>query len=105
MRRGVSEEKAMAIASWRSSSLFNDRERAVLAYTEAMTEAPQSIPDNVHQDVRRYFDEDGVVELTGLIAFQNMSAKFNSALGVPPRGFCHIDEAVMMAESRPHPAE
>ena len=33
-------------------------------------------------------DEDGIVELTGLIAFQNMSSKFNSALDIPPQGFC-----------------
>ncbi len=105
MRRGVSEEKAMAVARWRSSDLFDERERAVLAYAEAMTEAPQSIPDEVYRGVCRHFDEDGLVELTGLIAFQNMSAKFNSALGVPPRGFCQIDEATMMPESRPHPAE
>jgi hypothetical protein len=31
-----------------------------------------------------------MVELTGLIAFQNMSAKFNAALDVPPQGFCQL---------------
>jgi alkylhydroperoxidase family enzyme len=33
--------------------------------------------------LREFFDEDGIVELTGLIAFQNMSSTFNSALDVP----------------------
>jgi AhpD family alkylhydroperoxidase len=32
------------------------------------------------------------LELTGLIAFQNLSGKFNSALGVPPQGFCRVHE-------------
>ncbi len=36
----------------------------------------------------RFFDQDGIVELTGLIAFQNLSSKFNSALDVPAQGFC-----------------
>ena len=105
IKRGVSEEKAREIARWRDSELFDARERAVLAYAEAVTEAPQAIAEEIHDDVRRHFDDDALVELTGLIAFQNMSAKFNSALGVPPKGFCHIDETVMMARGRPHPAE
>ena len=33
------------------------------------------------------------VELTGLIAFQNLSSKFNAALGVPPQGFCELPQA------------
>ena len=39
------------------------------------------------------FDEDSVAELTGLIAFQNMSSKFNSALDVLPQGFCNISNS------------
>ncbi len=38
----------------------------------------------------QHFDEDAIVELTGLIAFQNLSSKFNSALDVPAQGFCQI---------------
>ncbi len=37
--------------------------------------------------LRRQFD-DAIIELTGLIAFQNLSSKFNAALGVAPQGFC-----------------
>jgi alkylhydroperoxidase family enzyme len=40
--------------------------------------------------LRLYFDDDGIVELTALIAFQNMSSKFNSALDVPSQGFCRM---------------
>ena len=47
-----------------------------------------------------YFDDDAIVELTGLIAFQNMSSKFNSALGVPAQGFCEIPHAEMSGPSR-----
>lgn len=36
------------------------------------------------------FDEDEIVELTGLIAFQNLSSKFNSALDVSSQGFCRL---------------
>ena len=37
---------------------------------------------------RKHFTDDAVIELTGLVAFQNLSSKFNSALDVPPQGFC-----------------
>jgi hypothetical protein len=37
-----------------------------------------------------FFEDDGIVELTGLIVFQNMSSKFNSALDVPAQGFCRL---------------
>jgi alkylhydroperoxidase family enzyme len=40
--------------------------------------------------LRDFFDEDAIVELTGLIAFQNLSSKFNSALDVPAQGFCRL---------------
>ena len=43
--------------------------------------------------LQAHFDDDGIVELTGLIAFQNMSSKFNSALRVPSQGFCRIQGA------------
>jgi hypothetical protein len=41
-------------------------------------------------ETKAQFDEDAIVELTALIAFQNMSSKFNSALAVPPQGFCRL---------------
>ena len=40
------------------------------------------------QRLKLIFDDDTIVELTGLIAFQNLSSKFNSALDVPAQGFC-----------------
>ena len=40
--------------------------------------------------LNEHFDDDAVVELTGLIAFQNLSSKFNNALNVAPQGFCRL---------------
>jgi hypothetical protein len=40
--------------------------------------------------LRRHFDDDAIIELTAVIAFQNLSSKFNAALGVPPQGFCSV---------------
>jgi AhpD family alkylhydroperoxidase len=88
LKRGVAQEKVNALAVWRQSPLFDQRERAVLDYAEAMTRSDLRVDDAMVECLRAHFDDDGIVELTGLIAFQNMSSKFNSALGVPAQGFC-----------------
>lgn len=90
MKRGVSLEKVEALATWRQSNLFDAREQAMLDYAEAMTRSDLQVQDEQMERLRSYLDDDGIVELTGLIAFQNMSSKFNSALGVPAQGFCKM---------------
>jgi alkylhydroperoxidase family enzyme len=52
------------------------------------------------QRLRSHFTDDAIVELTGLIAFQNMSSKFNSALGIPAQGFCKIGGSTLPNLSR-----
>jgi alkylhydroperoxidase family enzyme len=42
------------------------------------------------EHLRRHFTNEAVIELTGLVAFQNLSSKFNAALGVEPQGFCTL---------------
>lgn len=86
--RSGSMEKVVAVSHWRESDLFTDKEKAVLEYAEAITYTSRQVDDDLMMRLRRFFDEDAVVELTGLIAFQNLSSKFNSALDVPPQGFC-----------------
>ena len=92
LRRGVSVAKVEALQQWRQSALFDEREGAVLEYAEAMTWSDQRVEDGMIQRLRTHFNDDAIVELTGLIAFQNMSSKFNSALGVPAQGFCKIPQ-------------
>lgn len=89
-RRAGSMAKVDALEKWRDSELFSDQERAVLDYVEAMTCSDQQVSDEMVVRLRDWFDDDGIVELTGLIAFQNLSSKFNSALDLPPQGFCQI---------------
>lgn len=92
-KRAGSMDKVMALADWRGSSLFNGKERTVLEYVEAMTFSQQRVDEPLMQNLKEYFDDDGIVELTALIAFQNMSSKFNSALDVPAQGFCQLPAA------------
>ena len=89
-QRAGSEEKVAAVVDWRSSSVFNDRERVALEYAEAITHTDRTVTEELMARLKRCFGEDAVVELTGLIAFQNLSSKFNSALDVPSQGFCQL---------------
>ena len=90
LKRGVDREKLACLENFESSPLFCDRETAALAYAEAVTYSDRQ-PEARHFDrLREHFSEDAIIELTGLIAFQNMSSKFNTSLGVPPQGFCAL---------------
>jgi AhpD family alkylhydroperoxidase len=89
LRREVSEAKLWTLEDWHRSDLFSERERVALAYLEAITRS-EEVSGELMARVRQQFDGDAIIELTALIAFQNMSSKFNAALGVPPQGFCRL---------------
>lgn len=90
LRRGVAMDKVSALAGWRDSNLFSPRERAALDYAEAMTRPEPGVDDTHVAALKPHFDDDAIVELTGLVAFQNLSSKFNAALAVPAQGFCPV---------------
>lgn len=89
-QRAGSFAKVQALANWREADIFDERERAALEYAEAVTVTGASVSDELAARLSKHFDEDGIVELTALIAFQNLSSKFNSALDVPAQGFCQL---------------
>jgi len=90
LKRGVDQEKLLQLAEYDSSKLFTEREQAALAFAEAVTYSDRQPTAQHFERLRRQFDDDAIIELTGLIAFQNLSSKFNAALGVRPQGFCSI---------------
>ena len=90
IRRAGTEAKAQQLNDWRESKLFDPLEQAVLEYTEAITYSDREVTSAMMKQLKTFFNEDEVVELTGLIAFQNLSSKFNSALDVPAQGFCSL---------------
>lgn len=98
LKRGVPPDKVEALANWRASDLFDARERDALDYAEAMTWTDVSVDESLMARLRKHFDDDAIVELTALIAFQNLSSKFNTALGVPPQGFCPLPTARRLSE-------
>lgn len=86
--RGVEETKLRALPQFEDSPLFSEREKAALAYSEAATRSDRRVDEQLIRRLRRYFKDQAIVELAALIAYQNMSSKFNAALGIPAHGFC-----------------
>jgi len=86
--RSGSMDKVLAVANWREETLFSAKEQAALAYAEAMTATPPQISDALKDELKTHFDDKAITELTALIAFQNLSARFNAALDIPAQGLC-----------------
>jgi AhpD family alkylhydroperoxidase len=74
---GVSEERIYVLEAWRESPLYTDRERAALAWTEALTLLPQTnAPDDVYAEVAAQFSEPEIVGLTLAIGTINLWNRF-----------------------------
>jgi AhpD family alkylhydroperoxidase len=62
---GESEQRLYTVVVWREAPFFNDRERAALAWTEAVTLVSESgVPDDVYENARSQFNEKELVDLT-----------------------------------------
>ena len=71
-KHGETEQRLYLLSAWRESPVYSDRERAALAWTEAVTLISQThAPDEVYQEVRAHFSEAETVNLTMLIATIN----------------------------------
>jgi AhpD family alkylhydroperoxidase len=69
---GESEQRLYALDAWRETPFFTERERAALAWTEAVTLVNQGhVPDSVYQEARQRFSEEELVNLTLAIATIN----------------------------------
>jgi alkylhydroperoxidase family enzyme len=80
---GVPEAKILALPDYETSPLYSDAERVALEYADSMTLSDREVGDELFGRLRRFYDDDALVELTAIIAWENASSKFNRALRVP----------------------
>jgi alkylhydroperoxidase family enzyme len=84
-KAGESQERLDLLAAWRETPLFTDRERAALAWTEAVTNvADTHVPDEVYQAARTAFSEQELVDLTMAVVAINGWNRLLVAFRVPP---------------------
>ena len=79
-KAGVSEAQIQALPAWRSSALFNEREKAALALSEAVTQG--RVSDEVFALAKKHFDDHDYVELAIVAAFYAMVGRMLDAMGV-----------------------
>jgi AhpD family alkylhydroperoxidase len=96
---GVTEEQLLALPHYRDGDAFDERERLVLDYAVAMSRTPARVSDELFASLRAHFDERQLVELTNVIALENMRARFNSAFEMTPAGFSEGMACVRMEGS------
>jgi len=72
-RNGETEQRLYVLPAWRETQFFTPRERAALAWTEALTLiAETNAPDDVYEEVQRQFNEKEIVDLTTLVGMINL---------------------------------
>ncbi len=75
---GESEERCYMLDAWRESPLYSERERAALAYAEAVTMLPnREVPDDVYESARAQFSDEDLANLTLAIATINTWNRMN----------------------------
>ena len=80
---GLGADKVEWVARWTERpELFDDRERVALEYADTITLSDRDVDDALFERLRRSFDDDAIVVLTEVIAWENASSKFNRALRI-----------------------
>jgi AhpD family alkylhydroperoxidase len=81
---GETEQRLYLISAWREAPIYSERERAALAWTEALTQlGPHGVPDEVYAELRRHFDEKAAVDLSLAIIAINGWNRMNVAFRTP----------------------
>ena len=89
---GLDESKVRQVPRWRESDVFSPLERDVMEYAEAMSSTPLTVDDALSHRLQDALGTKAVVELTQLIALENMRSRFNSAAGLQSQGFSDVCE-------------
>ena len=108
-RAGISEAQLLALPHYRDSDLFDELEKLVLDYAVGVSATPVAVSDQLFSQLRSHFDEPQMVELTNVIALENMRGRFNLALGIGAAGFsegmvCAVPELLPSDATREVPA-
>ena len=95
MHDGIDPAKVRAASHWRTSDLFDDRERVVLEYAEVATACPGEVSEELAARVRDHLGDAEFVELAAWVALENFRSRFNAGLGLRSQGFSDACEIPM----------
>lgn len=101
--RDVDAAKVREVPRWRESDRFTPLERRVMEYAELMCATPPAVTDELSAALLDELGPAALVELTARVAFMNMTARMNLALGIRSEGFSDACGLPPLA-ARPQPA-
>lgn len=82
---GESDDRLFLLNAWRETTLYSERERAALAWTEALTEVAEGgVRDDLYAEARRHFGEAELVNLSVAVSLINAWNRLMVAFAVPP---------------------
>jgi len=82
---GETEQRLYALDAWRETPFYNQRERAALEWTEAVTNVKEGhVPDEVYESVRKQFSQSELADLTLAVAVINSWNRLSIALRAVP---------------------
>jgi alkylhydroperoxidase family enzyme len=87
MQRGVDPGKVRDVPRWRESDAYDERERVVLEYAEALTATPVVVDDELVKRLHATFTDEQIVELCCWISLENYRSRINAGLGLHSQGF------------------
>lgn len=99
---GITADQVRELHAYADSPHFDEVERLVCAYAEAVTATPGAVTDELVAQLAEHFDEPALVELTAAIAWENYRARFNDAFGMGSAGFSHASACAVAPQPVPN---
>ncbi len=93
LRSGIKDEKLAAVWEFRTSPLFDDRERVALEFATAAASQPNDVTDELFARMKRHWSEGEIVEIAALISYFGFMNRFNDTMATPLE-----DEPIEIAE-------
>jgi len=81
---GITDEQIRGLAFYQRSTAFDAKDKATILYAERVTRGAAAIREGTLQELRQYYSEDQIVELTLVICVANFTNRFNDALQIDP---------------------
>jgi alkylhydroperoxidase family enzyme len=83
LRLGIDEKKLEAVWSFRTSPLFDEKERVALEFALAAAAQPNDVTDELFEKMKRHWTDNQIVEITGVVAMFGFMNRWNDTMATP----------------------
>jgi alkylhydroperoxidase family enzyme len=82
-RQGIEDDKIAALHEYRSSPLFDERERVAIEYAMAAASVPNLVTDALYDRLAEHWTEEEIVELLGVVCMFGVFNRWNDSMATP----------------------